>query len=105
MPLASTDDSWNVYALPAAISLALLAAETLYLAFGLPETPGWKAKTEGNQASLDEAKVQPKEPATRRLARLRSLGRLHGLFLLFFSGVSLSRWSSASPLTNRLNSP
>ena len=105
MPLASTDDSWNVYALPAAISLALLAVETVYLAAGLPETRGWKAETKGNQASIDEAKVQPKEPATRRLARLRSLGRLHGLFLLFFSGVSLSRWSFAASLTNRLNLP
>lgn len=96
LPLASTsatEETWNVYALPAAISLVLLLIETGYLAVSLPETRWWKggaassAQDTVNTSSQDKA-VQPRESADKRLARLRAAGRLHGVFLLFFSGAS-----------------
>ena len=81
-------DTWNVYAAPAAISLVLLTAETLYLAASLPETKGWRAVGEASRgAEGGDAALVPKDSAEKRLARLSAIGRLHGLFLLFFSGV------------------
>lgn len=97
LPLTSTsveDESWNVYALPAAISLVLLLVETGYLAVSLPETRWWKSGAmdtgvqDASRPSAQDGAVQPREPAEKRLARLRAAGRLHGLFLLFFSGAS-----------------
>lgn len=82
MPLSNTT-SWNVFAFPAAISLVLLVLETLYLLVKLPETRTWAKK----------GIVQAKEPKAKasvedRLTRLKQLGRAHGMFLFFFSGVS-----------------
>ena len=83
-------EMWNIYAVPAAISIGLLLAETAYLAAVLPETRGWqrsseeKPSTEGQSGSS----VKTSESIETRLARLSAIGQTHGLFLLFFSGVS-----------------
>lgn len=82
--------SWNVYAVPAAISLGLLVVETAYLALALPETrpeqpePA-KKDAEGEHKSTSAA-ADPKN-VEQRLASLR---RLHLLFLLIFSGAEFT---------------
>ena len=86
----AAEDRWNVYALPAAISLVLLLAETLYLAIRLPETRHWRKTGDAvEQRTAEKGSKEVKESVDSRLARLRAAGRLHGLFLLFFSGVRL----------------
>jgi hypothetical protein len=85
---SSTDDKWNVYALPAAISLGFLIVETIYLAVKLPETKGWKKAEDGVPGEKGGKAEVPVETTQSRLKRLQAVGRLHGLFLLFFSGVS-----------------
>jgi hypothetical protein len=89
LPISSTSsqDSWNVYALPAAISLVFLVVETIYLAVKLPETRGWK-KVDDQSTTGSTEKATAVESTQSRLDRLKAVGRLHGLFLLFFSGVS-----------------
>jgi hypothetical protein len=103
LPLASStqSSSYNLYALPAAISLVLLLAETAYLAYKLPETKGWKKVVEeGVPDGADSlgrktpvAQVDKKvESRERRSERLKAVSKLHGLFLLFFSGVSIVKF-------------
>lgn len=82
--LGPRSTSWNIYATPAAISLLLLILEVAYLAAKLPETKGWR-KTDPDAESKTYPTVT--ESVEARLARLRAIGRLHGYFLLFFSGV------------------
>mgnify|MGYP006876498297 CR=1 FL=1 len=91
LPLSSrvaSDTKWNVYAFPAAISVGLLVLETVYLIINLPETKDYK---KSRQAVVeDEARHTEtvKESFEIRRNRLKKLGRLHGFFLLFSSGVS-----------------
>lgn len=90
MPLSSTstkEDTLNIYAAPAAISLVLLLAETSFLAVRLPETKGWQ---QDGETTINDTKSVGPPPGSvdERLTRLNAIGRLHGLFLLFFSGVS-----------------
>jgi hypothetical protein len=80
---------YNIYALPALISLALLAVETLYLATALPETKG-AIKTEDDQTVPGSVPVKA-ESEVHRAKRLNAVGRFHGAFLLFFSGVRTGR--------------
>lgn len=87
MPTSSgLADKWNVYATPALISLGLLVAETLYLAVSLPETR-WNKKVM-EAVPKDATPTALKQSAPARLGRLRMIGWLHCIFLLFFSGVS-----------------
>nr|XP_018264735.1 uncharacterized protein I303_02914 [Kwoniella dejecticola CBS 10117]OBR86893.1 hypothetical protein I303_02914 [Kwoniella dejecticola CBS 10117] len=91
--LYSSDIKLNVYAVPATISLVLLVIETLYLAARLPETKGWnKAADEKSPSKADEGRSQSHLALTaeEKLDRLRFVGRLHGLFLLFFSGAEFT---------------
>jgi hypothetical protein len=92
MPLATAGNeaSWNVYALPAGITLVLLLVETLYLAGKLPETKDWQKRSSAEHKASGSSveTVETVETFEGRLARLRAAGKLHGLFLLFFSGVS-----------------
>ncbi|ORX36509.1 major facilitator superfamily domain-containing protein [Kockovaella imperatae] len=89
LPIASSSPtSWNVFALPAAISLVFLIVETLFLAARLPETKSWKKETSANAAS--ESAPIPVEAADQRLKRLNTIGWLHGIFLLFFSGAEFT---------------
>ncbi|WVQ79092.1 hypothetical protein IAT38_001186 [Cryptococcus sp. DSM 104549] len=101
-PLPSVEDRFNVYALPALLSLALLLVETLYLAIVLPETKGFKApetepvvakegeKVDGVQSpAATETKAGAETPASK-LRRLKEITNLHGYFLLLFSGAEFT---------------
>lgn len=88
-PVAWLGRDWNVYAVPAAISLGLLVVETVYLAAALPETrpvKNEKVKTEKPAEKAIAAKADP-VAVEERLASLR---RLHLLFLLIFSGAEFT---------------
>ncbi|KAJ9101832.1 hypothetical protein QFC21_003172 [Naganishia friedmannii] len=101
LPLArksATNTRWNVYAFPAAISVGLLLLETVYLAIKLPETKDYKkTQQQQQQQRLVEApstmggqEGRGKESVEVRRQRLYKLGRLHGFFLLFFSGAEFT---------------
>lgn len=83
--MTSSPDKLNIYAVPAATTLALLLVETTYLSVALPETRQWSKGT--SSGSSDAGKTGP-DSIDQRKQRLRTIGRLHGLFLLLFSGVS-----------------
>ncbi|WVW80162.1 hypothetical protein I302_102139 [Kwoniella bestiolae CBS 10118] len=93
LPLTSpsSENRFNIYALPATISLVLLLVETLYLAAKLPETKGWKkAQDDTSVAGKDKKEDQVTLLAEERSRKLNVVGRLHGLFLLFFSGAEFT---------------
>jgi hypothetical protein len=95
LPLSSrvaSNTKWNVYAFPAAISVGLLVLETVYLAFKLPETKDYKKSRQVVEKDAGRREEAVKESFEVRRNRLRKLGRLHGFFLLFFSGVSRRKW-------------
>lgn len=87
LPLASSSDTWNVYATPAAISLGFLVTETLFLIARLPETKAWR-KQDATPVTVSNATTSGKASTAVRLDRLRIIGWYHCAFLLFFSGVS-----------------
>jgi len=76
-------EQWNIYGVPAGITLALLLVETTYLSLSLPETISWRKKDD-KPATKDVAERD--SPVIRR-HRLNAAGKLHGAFLLLFSGV------------------
>lgn len=87
----------NVYATPAALTLVLLLVETIFLAVALPET----RHIAGKKTSVPEETVSEKAPIQRsidlrgetteiRIQLLRSLSKLHCLFLGVFSGVEFT---------------
>lgn len=82
--------------MPAAISLGLLVLETLFLAVKLPETKGYKVEEVPN-TSFDQPSVPERNNVSERreqkMQRLKDITRLHGYFLLFFSGVSIFTFS------------
>ncbi|WVF65796.1 hypothetical protein IAT40_000533 [Kwoniella sp. CBS 6097] len=127
LPVTNNEKRYNMYALPAVVTLVLLLIETTYLHFALPETKGWKAAAssastsaqDGNEnenPSTSGAKINNGEPSDKslgsdstkstpldaqsragaelsveeRLKSLKAVGRLHGLFLLFFSGAEFT---------------
>ncbi|KAK8861595.1 hypothetical protein IAR55_002418 [Kwoniella newhampshirensis] len=93
VPLPSSEDRLNIYALPATISLVLLFIETTFLAFRLPETRGYVKKEEapdGTAMSGESEDRTSKQSVEDRLHKLAGIGRLHGLFLLFFSGAEFT---------------
>ncbi|WVQ93437.1 hypothetical protein IAU59_000511 [Kwoniella sp. CBS 9459] len=119
LPVTSNEKRFNMYALPATVTLVLLLIETTYLYFSLPETKGWKvasasgSESDGSQNIKGRQGIEPKpvvyDNAARpgsswssssssssglsveaRLQSLKSVGRLHGLFLLFFSGAEFT---------------
>lgn len=73
----------NGYAVPAAVTLGLLAIETAFLALYLPETRWWK---EGKEVESEEKTVVVERTVEQRQERLRELQWLHLGFLFFFSG-------------------
>ncbi|KAF9464450.1 MFS, DHA1 sub-family [Collybia nuda] len=108
-PLPQSVGSWgpelNVYAVPAILTLILLVAETMFLAALLPETRGQGAHfpaeskpggspihLSGNKKSSNGGPPKPNRRPTieNRLQLLRSLRRLHFLFLGIFSGVEFT---------------
>ncbi|KAI0750752.1 MFS general substrate transporter [Daedaleopsis nitida] len=88
----------NVYAAPAALTLVLLSLETVFLIFALPETRGkgytQKPSVNGsaNGAANGKATTQTSRQgtATERVQMLKTLQRLHLLFLGVFSGVEFT---------------
>ncbi|GAA5904024.1 hypothetical protein JCM5296_002510 [Sporobolomyces johnsonii] len=86
VPFLNKEVQLNSYAVPAAITVALLATETVYLAACLPETKGWQkpAESEGEKEKESEG---PKRSVAERKKRLRELEWVHLGFLFFFSGA------------------
>ncbi|KAI0736176.1 MFS general substrate transporter [Fomitopsis betulina] len=96
----------NVYATPALITLVLLILETIFLVVALPETRGKRAYSKrspkggksvpspageyNGQAKLDKTKTKKPAPVKERLSLLKTLRRLHLLFLGVFSGVEFT---------------
>nr|XP_031862912.1 uncharacterized protein CI109_001386 [Kwoniella shandongensis]KAA5529984.1 hypothetical protein CI109_001386 [Kwoniella shandongensis] len=93
VPIPSTEDKLNIYALPATISLVLLLVETIYLAAKLPETREYR-KQEGLSNGVASTEKGEEKVVTlsvnERLSKLSTIGNLHGLFLLFFSGAEFT---------------
>ncbi|KAF9451676.1 MFS general substrate transporter [Macrolepiota fuliginosa MF-IS2] len=108
-PLPSAMQKWgidlNIYAAPAALTLVLLVAETLFLIIALPETrhiggkpqkdsvhPQTEKRASGDPA-ISDSKVNgnstKRDPKTR-IRLLKSLQRVHFLFLIIFSGVEFT---------------
>ncbi|KAI1795167.1 MFS general substrate transporter [Ganoderma leucocontextum] len=89
----------NVYAGPAALTLGLLTLETIFLIFALPETRG-KASQKPPANGPTKVAINGKANGTiqtsrqgtvaERLTMLKSLRRLHFLFLGVFSGVEFT---------------
>ena len=93
----------NIYATPAALTLALLILETVFLAAALPETR-FSQKKEGKSGEFDPVgdEAAPPLPAASRSVKLRgktvedrlqllkSMSTLHFLFLGTFSGVEFT---------------
>ncbi|EGS22788.1 uncharacterized protein CTHT_0012630 [Thermochaetoides thermophila DSM 1495] len=78
----------NPFATAAAVSLALIVTETVYLYFALPETlPSLTNKTEVKKK--EEAKPSPPAPVQRTNSHTL-LNLTHLTFLLFFSGMEFS---------------
>lgn len=81
----------NIYAVPAALTLLLLVAETLFLIIALPETrnAGGKPGTDTSSSKPDKANFSKRDVATR-IKLLKSLRKHHFLFLAIFSGVEFT---------------
>ncbi|EIN10419.1 MFS DHA1 sub-family [Punctularia strigosozonata HHB-11173 SS5] len=91
----------NLYAVPAALTLVLLVVETAFLIIALPETrgssvpaPAPKDTSTNGHANSSTPKSTPaavqRKSAEQRLTTLKSLRRLHFLFLGIFSGVEFT---------------
>ncbi|GAA5863672.1 hypothetical protein JCM8547_003688 [Rhodosporidiobolus lusitaniae] len=93
LPGVPAEIKLNSYAVPAAITLALLTVETIYLALCLPETKGWAKKAEEPTSTTEPKKpVAPATPRTpeQRLRQLAKLQRIHFAFLFFFAGAEFT---------------
>ena len=79
--------------MPAFLTLVLLVAETVFLAYALPETRGTKISGKEDALSKGENDKNQTAPATSRPKRvllLKTLGKLHFFFLVLFSGVEFT---------------
>jgi MFS family permease len=81
---------FNVYAVPALLTLGLLILETIFLYAFLPETRGTKAKASSEKADGKETSKTPALSVNERLSTLKHLRRLHFFFLCIFSGVEFT---------------
>ncbi|GAA5985346.1 hypothetical protein JCM10908_006939 [Rhodotorula pacifica] len=98
LPGGSKEIRLNSYAVPAAMTVALLAFETIYLWLRLPETRGWSGaansttSTNGTSPTTtsDAKPARPRRSISERRARLRRLERIHLAFLFFFSGAEFT---------------
>jgi MFS family permease len=86
----------NIYAVPAALTLVLLVAETVFLMVALPETRGKGPAPSRSEDEKDEkaashpsVKVTQRSPE-QRLKTLAALKNLHFMFLGIFSGVEFT---------------
>ncbi|KAM0786236.1 hypothetical protein ACM66B_007037 [Microbotryomycetes sp. NB124-2] len=94
----------NVYAVPAAVTLALLVVETLLLAFRLPETKSWKQDRDVEESKEAQTAVQQRLTEEQVNIRLARLGRVHFAFLLLFSGAEFTLTFLTFTLFNFSNS-
>ncbi|TFK29399.1 MFS general substrate transporter [Coprinopsis marcescibilis] len=90
---------FNIYAVPALITLVLLVVETVFLFFALPETRGIKAaqkpepscaKPNGNTNGHTPAPTTKRFTTEERIKNLKTLRKLHFFFLAIFSGVEFT---------------
>jgi hypothetical protein len=100
-PLPASWNTWgielNIYAAPALLTLLLLVAETGFLIFALPETRV-KGSTRKTGLPTEKGVKDGKEPTRgssgptrkKRIAVLKTLGRLNFCFLTLFSGVEFT---------------
>lgn len=114
-PLPPAFNTWgaelNVYAVPAILTLILLVLETIFLLVALPETRGTRlhfatrgkreATVDGttsdpardsteNLSSVGISAIKPMPTVKERTDRLKTLRRLHFLFLGIFSGIEFT---------------
>lgn len=95
LPPSLAENTWlgdvNVYAAPALLTLVLLVVETVFLMVALPETRG-KAITKPSPKSEARKAGPPKPKASieQRIDILKSLRRIHFLFLGIFSGMEFT---------------
>ncbi|KDQ64611.1 hypothetical protein JAAARDRAFT_117985 [Jaapia argillacea MUCL 33604] len=93
---ASIGMELNIYATPAILTLILLVAETLFLMIALPETRGKRpivAQSDQPKESAPSVKGSaPSRAGTveKRISLLKTLRKLHFLFLGVFSGVEFT---------------
>ncbi|KIK68016.1 hypothetical protein GYMLUDRAFT_36828 [Collybiopsis luxurians FD-317 M1] len=84
----------NVYAVPAIITLVLLAVETVFLILALPETRGKGIQAPQPDKTKRSEKSTPKVSKTQsieqRMQTLKSLRSIHLMFLGIFSGVEFT---------------
>ncbi|KAI6047419.1 major facilitator superfamily domain-containing protein, partial [Pisolithus marmoratus] len=84
----------NIYAVPAAVTIALLVIETGFLLLCLPETRGLRlnaARKPIADQSFPNSKECLSQPASeKRLALLKGLRRFHFFFLSIFSGMEFT---------------
>ena len=101
-PLPASWNKWgielNIYAAPALLTFLLLVAETVFLIFALPETrvkgsvgqggfPPEKDARDGKETTHGTASAPARQ---KRIALLKTLGRLNFYFLVLFSGVEFT---------------
>jgi hypothetical protein len=77
----------NIYAIPAAITLVLLIAETVFLIVALPETRNISRKQGTNDVVSKANPRSYKLDAATRIKILKTLRKFHFQFLALFSGV------------------
>ncbi|KAJ3921509.1 major facilitator superfamily domain-containing protein [Lentinula edodes] len=96
LPAANTFGvEFNIYAVPAIITLILLSVETVFLIVALPETRGKgikpvENKSKSNGKSTNGATIPKSKTIEQRIEILKSLRTLHLLFLGIFSGVEFT---------------
>ena len=80
--------------MPALLTLVLLVAETIFLAYALPETRGTKISGKEDASSKkgksDKNQTMPATSRTKRMLLLKTLGKVHFFFLVLFSGVEFT---------------
>ncbi|KAL1946878.1 hypothetical protein VTO73DRAFT_14982 [Trametes versicolor] len=95
---------FNVYAVPALITVVLLTLETIFLVVALPETRGKRAQpspakaatnghangTANGKANGAAQQTSRQETVAERISMLKTLQNLHFLFLGVFSGVEFT---------------
>jgi hypothetical protein len=111
-PLPPAFNTWgaelNVYAVPAILTLILLVFETIFLLVTLPETRGTRLhfdtkgkredKTSSDPArdssddlsSVGASAIKPMPTVKERTDTLKTLRKLHFLFLGIFSGIEFT---------------
>jgi MFS family permease len=97
-PVPDSVNTWglelNVYAVPAALTLVLLVAETIFLMVALPETRGKAPRAvtgdKDKKKSASDVAANFQRSPELRLKTLKALRKLHFMFLGVFSGIEFT---------------